>query len=109
MKAEKHITLLNALKYFRTVKQRQTFIQSLLPDSTVKAICEALYNITQNNCSNISSKQIKKLCKYKRIVRQLTNKPHFPLVRKRRIIANQKGGFLSATIPLILLALQNVL
>lgn len=109
MEAHEHITMLTALKLLKTNRQRRQFVNTSLPNSTVKTICEALYNISHAYCKNINKQQLKKLIKYKRVVRQLANKPLYPIKRKRDLIINQKGGFLPVVLPLILSALENVL
>lgn len=71
-----------------------------LPDKTVKHICDACYNILAGNC-RLSSRQYETLRRYKKPIRQLGYEPYHPLNYKRKILKEQKGGFLGAVFPII--------
>jgi hypothetical protein len=78
-----------------------------LPDHVIKHICEVMHNILLGNVP-IRGKQKVKFQKYKHTIRLLGRGPFRPLVKKRKILANQKGGFIGTILPLIASILLNV-
>lgn len=71
-----------------------------LPDHVIKHICEVMHNILVGNVP-IRGNQKEKFRKYKHTIRLLGNGPFKPLVKKRNILVNQKGGFIGAILPLV--------
>lgn len=78
--------------------QRQMILA--LPDEQIKHICEILHNILKDTIK-IKRQQKDQLIKYKHGVRLLGMGPFKPLNRKRKILSNQKGGFIGAVLPII--------
>ena len=98
--------LLNAIST-TSPRFRKKLLQNL-PDDTIKAICEALYNVLHGN-RHPTAKELPIFHKYKRTIRQLGNKPFRPLKEKRVIIAQQSGGFIGTLLPIIAaILLENV-
>ena len=71
-----------------------------LPDSVIKLICEVMHNILQGNVP-IRGKQREKFQKYKHTIRLLGKGPFKPLVKKRKTLVNQRGGFIGTILPII--------
>ena len=78
-----------------------------LPEHVIRHICEVMHNILLGNIP-IRGKQKENLQKYKHTIRLLGRGPFKPLLKKRKILVNQKGGFIGAILPLIASILLNV-
>jgi hypothetical protein len=73
--------------------QRQQLIDSASKDQ-IECICECAYNILRKNVP-LNSRQAGQLRKYRTVVYKLIDK-RLPLSRKKKLIAQQSGGFLPA-------------
>lgn len=70
-------------------------------------ICECILNIVNGNVK-IGDKELQKLKKYKRILRELLNK-YKPIKTKRKILIQHGSGILPILIPTIIQALSSFL
>ena len=65
----------------------------------IKCLCEISHNILKGNVP-VTSRQKKKLNRFKNTIRQLTNKRQLSLTKKKQLL--QKGGFLGTLLgPII--------
>ena len=84
-------------------KRRQTLLEIATSDE-IKAIIELLYNILHGSIK-LSTKDLQKLRKYKKLIREITEKKKN--VKQVKGLLKQKGGFLlPLAIPLVLAALK---
>lgn len=95
---EKFHYYLAALAKAHTRAQRRRLIEGADP-KIIKLICEISHNILQKNV-NISPSQFDHLKSYRHCMRKLINRK-LPIENKKKILINQKGGFLSLLIPII--------
>lgn len=66
--------------------------------NTIKSLCECVLNLLKGNIP-LTQYQKRKLKPHKRSLRKLADKS-IPLYKKRRLLVNQKGGgFLSVLLP----------
>jgi hypothetical protein len=70
-------------------------------------ICECILNFVNGNVK-VSDEELKRLKKYKKILRELLNK-YKPLKYKKKIIFQHGSGFLPILIPTIIQALASFL
>ncbi len=78
--------------------QRKAMLSSVGND-IIKALSEASYNTLRGNIP-LSSAQFRRLKKHKQMMRTMAHKS-ISLREKRRLLVNQKGGFLPALIPIL--------
>ena len=71
------------------------------PDSIIKGICNAAFNIQQNPDIKLSNKEKLLFRRYKLKIGKLTH-PRIPIAKKRRIIQTGGGHFLIALVPALL-------
>lgn len=77
------------------------------PNSLIKKICECIYNLLKGNIP-LKARQKSKLSKYKKTLRQLSNKK-LALFKKRRLLVQKGSGFLSLLIPAALSVLSGLI
>ena len=84
---------------------RNPYIQKRIiksaPDSIIKGICNAAFNIQQNPDIKLSKKEKSLFRKYKLKIGKLTH-PRIPISKKRKIIQTGGGPFLIALVPALL-------
>lgn len=92
------------LKYLNkcTPKQRRALLQGA-DASQIACICEICLNVLNGNIA-VNKKRIQK---YKKALRNLT-KRSTSVKTKRKILANQSGGFLPMIIPAVLSAVAGL-
>lgn len=73
-------------------------------NSQISAVCEICLNLLVGNLPA----NIKRLKKFKNIIRKLTQRS-VNVTNKRRLLLNQSGGFLPALAPVILSALSGII
>jgi hypothetical protein len=81
------------IKYLATCTDPRAYtaVTRAAPDSTIRAISNAALNIEQGDI-HLSPKQKALFRTHRKDIATLTS-PHTSLVRKRKVIQNQKGGF----------------
>ncbi|XP_071964131.1 uncharacterized protein [Antedon mediterranea] len=84
-------------------RQRKIILENA-DDQLVTALCECAMNVLKGRVQ-VSNAHKKKLVRYKKHMRDITNKSISPLKRKRLLI--QKGGFLGLILQPILQTLDN--
>ena len=96
---EKYSKNISTLKQLSTgcYKKRHKIIKNN-DHSLIHCICECVHNVLNGKVS-IKEKELKKLTKYKTVLRKL-NKPDTIKHKKKLII--QSGGFLQYLIPLVI-------
>ena len=77
-------------------QQKKAIIKSATKNQ-IHCVCEICKNVLAGNVPV----DIKRLCKYKTIIRQMSNKK-VSLKNKRKLLANQTGGFLPLILPAVL-------
>ncbi len=86
-----------------TIKRNKLI--DLASNDEVKAVCEVISNILNGNIK-LASSNIKKLQKYKRILRLLADRKTSAKDRKKTL--KQTGGFLSVILPAALSLLTSI-
>ena len=80
-------------------KSRKNFLKHCSSD-LIDCLCECSQNLLHGNVP-VTSAQFKKLKKYKKVLRKISNKKLSSL-KRRKLLTKQSGGFLGALIgPLI--------
>ena len=87
-------------------KQREGILRGA-DKELIYCLCECALNVLQGNVQ-ISSEDKSKLKKYKRCLRDLSNKK-ISLTKKRKLLLRQKGGWVTALIAPILGTLASLL
>ncbi|GIY21850.1 uncharacterized protein CDAR_494711 [Caerostris darwini] len=93
---KRHVHLLHVLS---TASPQQ--INEILKSATneqIKTLCEICQNVL---AGNVPKANVKRLCRYKRTIRQLANR-NISIARKRKLLVNQTGGFLPLVLPAVL-------
>lgn len=98
---KQHFYFLQSLARSRP-KQKKTILK-VANNGQIKSICEVCLNVLKGNLPV----NIKKLKKYKNIIRKLANKS-ISYGNKKRMLMNQTGGFLPLIAPAILSALGGI-
>lgn len=105
-KAVKHKDFLSLLSKSRNKKRRNQLLSIATP-SELLAISEICHNLLKGNLP-LKNLQQKKLEKYKKVLRKLsqrkTNKD-----TKKRMLQRQQGGFFSALLPVAISALSSII
>lgn len=78
-----------------------------LPAPAVKAVCECALNTLKGNVP-LTPHQKKKLRAHKQLLRRLADR-RVSLFKKKKILVQQGGGFLSVLIPAALSVLSTIL
>lgn len=104
-KALKHKDYLTLLSKAKNVKRRKLLID-LADCSEVRAISECIANVLTGNV-RLNTAQKKKLKKHKKVLRFLMDKK--PTASDKKKVLYQKGGFLTALLPLALSAVSSLL
>jgi hypothetical protein len=86
-------------------KRKMELMQSA-PPCFVRLVCECGLNILKGNVV-LPNAQYKKLRPHRRLM-LLASKPSISIEKKRKFLANAKGGFLPIIIPYILSALSGL-
>lgn len=79
-------------------KLRKVILKNAPPE-LIKTLSEAVYNIIHGNVK-ICDKSHRCLCRYKRELRKFSS-PHYNIKYKRKLITNQKGGWLSPLLSIV--------
>ncbi|GFR11901.1 uncharacterized protein TNCT_279381 [Trichonephila clavata] len=100
----RHVHLLHVLAA-ASPAHRKAILKSATADQ-IKTICEICQNLLSGN---IPTKNIKKLCNYKRVIRLLANR-NVPISRKRKLFTTnrQVDGFLPLILPAVLSLLGGI-
>lgn len=69
------------------------------PPDFIKSLSEIVYNVLQGNVK-ICDKTHKCLCRYKKVLRKFAS-PHTNTEYKRKLIVNQKGGWITPLISIV--------
>ncbi|GFR02865.1 uncharacterized protein TNCT_728081 [Trichonephila clavata] len=92
-----HVHLLHVLSAANP-QQRNAILKSATNEQ-IKTLCEICQNVL---AGNVPKANVKRLCRYKRTIRQLADKS-ISLARKRKLLTtNQTGGFLPLVLPAVL-------
>lgn len=78
-----------------------------LPNSCIKTICECVLNALKGNIP-LSEHQQRKLASHKKVLRILAFKK-IPIIKKRKLIVQRGGGFLSFLIPAAITAISTLI
>lgn len=89
--------MLYALKSAKP-KLRKAILQNASPE-LIKTLSEIVYSVIHGNVE-ICSVTHKKLRKYKKSLRKFAV-PHYSIERKRRLIVNQRGGWISPLMTIV--------
>ena len=90
---KRHILCIQALNRYKNNKLRRAVLANADAD-LICALAECAYNILEENVQ-LTRTQRKRLKKYRKKVRELA-KRRLPIARRRHILQEQTGGFLSA-------------
>ncbi|GFU94593.1 uncharacterized protein TNCV_3699011 [Trichonephila clavipes] len=92
-----HVHLLHVLSA-ASPQQRNAILKSATNEQ-IKTLCEICQNVL---AGNVPKANVKRLCRYKRTIRQLADRS-ISLGRKRKLLTtNQTGGFLPLVLPAVL-------
>lgn len=86
-----------------TSPQKKAIIRTASKNQ-IYSLCEICKNILAGNVPV----NIKRLCKYKTAIRQMSNKK-VSINKKRKLLANQSGGFLPLVLAPVLSALGGII
>ena len=103
-KALKHKDYLTLLSKAKKVKRRRMLID-LADADEIRAIAECVINVLSGNV-RLKSEQKRRLQRHKTAMRHIASKNSNTKLKKR--VLQQKGGFLSALLPLALSAVGSV-
>ncbi|GBN58755.1 hypothetical protein AVEN_17024-1 [Araneus ventricosus] len=95
-RVKRHVHLLHVLAS-ASPQQRNATLKSATNEQ-IKTMCEICQNAL---AGNVSKAKVRQLCRYKKVIRQLAVK-NIPIARKRKLLTNQTGGFLSLVLPAVL-------
>lgn len=94
------------LKVLSTSKPNQAkALLKVADDDVIKSVCECVYNVLKSNVP-VTSRQKKQLTKYKTPLLHLVNK-QIPLSKKRALLVQKGGNFLSLLLPPVLGVLEH--
>jgi len=94
---ERHLYDLHLLNESRPRQQKLLLEQA--PAGLVKAVCQCCDSLLKGNVQ-INQQQLQKLKRHRKQIRQLAGKGS--LDRKRRLLVDQKGGFIGALLAPLL-------
>ena len=97
--AQKHVDFLSMLGKERSVKKRNQLLD-IASKEQICAIVECIHNILEGNVQNLTSDTIKKLARYKKVMRQLRNEKGG--MEMKRNLLKKRGAFLSHLINSVL-------
>ncbi|GFX70582.1 uncharacterized protein TNCV_875561 [Trichonephila clavipes] len=78
--------------------QKRNAILKSATNEQIKTLCEICQNVLEGNVSKV---KVRQLCRYKKVIRQLAA-PNIPIARKRKLLTNQREGFLPLVLPAVL-------
>ncbi|GIY47581.1 hypothetical protein CDAR_92741 [Caerostris darwini] len=93
---KRHVHLLHVLSA-ASPQQRNAILKST-SNEQIKTLCEICQNVL---AGNVPKANVKRLCRYKRTIRQLANR-NISIARKRKLLTNLTGGFLPLVLPAVL-------
>ena len=105
-KAYKHKDFLSLLSK-STTKKRRNQLLSIATPSELLAIAEICHNLLEGNIV-LKKSQKKRLEKYKKVLRKLSQKSTNKNTRKR-ILQRQQRGFFGALLPVAISALSSII
>jgi mannitol/fructose-specific phosphotransferase system IIA component (Ntr-type) len=106
-KAVKHKDFLSLLSKSKNNKKRRNQLLSIASPSELLAIAEICHNLLKGNLA-LKKPQQKKLEKYKKVLRKLSQKSIGKDSRKR-LLQRQQGGFFGALLPVAISALSSII
>jgi hypothetical protein len=102
---KKHGAFLRYAAKLPAGKERTQLLKNASSDE-MKTICEICSNM-QNGQIRMSEKQRRQLCRYKKQIRRMANRK-LSLAAKRKIVGEQKGGFIGTLLGIALPLLSSL-
>jgi mannitol/fructose-specific phosphotransferase system IIA component (Ntr-type) len=106
-KAVKHKDFLSLLSKSKNNKKRRNQLLSIASPSELLAIAEICHNLLRGNLA-LKKPQQKKLEKYKKVLRKLSQKS-IGKDNRKRLLQRQQGGFFGALLPVAISALSSII